>query len=400
MSQDSPVLPLTRASVQEAHERIKPYIHRTPLLTSRSLSALASTPNIGSILLPSLSSSTESTYNGTSSSPSNGTVAPSSPTFRLYFKPENLQKIGAFKARGAFHALSRLSPSERKRGVITHSSGNHAQALAYAARTFNIKATIIMPEISMKTKIEATRGYGATVVFSGSTSTERESVVKEVQDREGQILVPPYDCVDVMLGQGTVGLEVEGQFGEMWEGGGKVPYELSKEEKEGGRKLNAVITPCGGGGLLSGTATSLFGTGVHVFGAEPSFQGADDCHRGLASSPPERITTVKSLTVCDGLRTPVGVLPWSVISDKKKVRGVFSVTEEMVVVTWKLVLERLKMVVEPSAVVGLAVVLFDEEFRRIVEREGGEEGWDVALVLSGGNTSVEAFAKWFGDTSK
>lgn len=145
--------------------------------------------------------------------------------------------------------------------------------------------------------------------------------------------------------------------------------------------------------MLSGVALSCEGTGIKVFGAEPSFEGADDCKRGLAVG--KRIETVKTLTVADGLRTPVGVWPWKVISNPELVKQMFSVTEDQIKAALKLVLERMKMVVEPSAVVPLAVALFNEDFRAIVEREGGEEGWDLGLVVSGGNVSIEALGKMF-----
>lgn len=147
--------------------------------------------------------------------------------------------------------------------------------------------------------------------------------------------------------------------------------------------------------MLSGIATALAGTGITVFGSEPSFEGGDDCKRGLASSPPERIQTVKTLTIADGLRTPVGAIPWSVISDKSKVRDVYSVSEEQIKSAMRLLLERMKVVVEPSAAVPLAVALYDEGFRRIVEREAGDQGWNVGIVLSGGNTTMEAIGKLF-----
>lgn len=157
--------------------------------------------------------------------------------------------------------------------------------------------------------------------------------------------------------------------------------------------LDAVIAPCGGGGMLSGIATALAPTPTLVFGAEPSFQSADDCRRGLASTPPQRIPRVSSLTIADGLRTPVGLVPWSVISDKAKVEGVYAVTDAQIVRAMRLVLERMKVWVEPSAVVGLAVVLWDEGFRTLVQERGGEAGWDVGVVLSGGNVGVEAVGR-------
>ncbi|KAJ6157827.1 pyridoxal-phosphate dependent enzyme [Penicillium chermesinum] len=326
---------LTAARVQAAYTLIQPYIHKTPVLTNKTLNSIASTPQTADAL---------------AGTPFAGQT-PAQPRIRFHFKCENLQRIGAFKARGAFHALLRLIEDRgeeevQRRGVITHSSGNHAQALALAASTLGVPAYIVMPEISTTSKIAGTRAYGAQITFSGSTSVEREAVVAEIQSKTD------------------------------WE------------------ELDAVITPIGGGGLNAGVATFFSDKTTKVFGAEPSFQGADDCRRGLEAG--QRIEKVSTLTIGDGLRTPVGLLNWEVISDQKKVEGVYAVTEEQIKSTMKLVLERMKVVVEPSAVVGLAVCLFDEDFRRRVEKEGGEEGWDIGVVFSGGNTTVEAIAKLFG----
>ena len=277
-------------------------------------------------------------------------------------------------------------------------TGNHAQALSLAARTMGIPVTIVMPTISTPSKIAATKGYGAKVVFSGSTSVEREAVVQDVIKETGARLVPPYDHPDIMLGQGTLGIEMQEQVERMIVAGEngwqeKCSYAV-KEGGSGKRKgLDAIIAPCGGGGMLSGTALSCEGMGITVFGAEPEFEGADDCKRGLEQG--KRIEAVSTLTVADGLRTPVGAYPWTVIYDRKLVRAMFSVTEDQIKKAMKLVLERMKMVVEPSAVVGLAVALYNEDFRRIVEKEGGGEGWDLGLVVSGGNVSVEAMGKMF-----
>lgn len=278
-------------------------------------------------------------------------------------------------------------------------AGNHAQALALAARTRGVPAHIVMPAISTPSKIAATQGYGADVVFSGSTAPEREAAVAQIQADTGAVLVPPYDHPDIVLGQGTVALEFEAQVRALLgtEGeraGAGAGAGASRNSSEG---LDAVIAPCGGGGLLSGIATALQGTGIAVFGAEPSFEGADDARRGLATSPPRRVETVRTLTIADGLRTPVGPIPWSVISDGSKVRGVYSVSEGQIKAAMRLLLERLKVVVEPSAAVPLAVVLFDEGFRRLAEREGGEDGWNVGVVLTGGNTTVEAIGKLFAE---
>ena len=267
--------------------------------------------------------------------------------------------------------------------------GNHAQALALAASTLSVPAYIVMPRISTPSKISGTQSYGAEVVFSGSTSVEREAVVADVQKKTDAILIPPYDDFNIICGQGTTALELEEQYSELV----NEQLEKSAHGSHGGG-LDAVITPIGGGGLNSGVATYFSGKKTRVFGAEPSFEGADDCRRGLDAG--ERVEKVATLTIADGLRTPVGLLNWEVISDKSKVGGVFSVTEEQIKAAMRLVLERMKVVVEPSAVVGLAVCLYNEEFRKLVEKEAGEEGWDVGIVFSGGNTTVEAIGKLFG----
>ena len=250
-----------------------------------------------------------------------------------------------------------------------------------------------MPTISTPSKIEGTKSYGANVIFSGSTSEEREAVVEEVIKKTGAILVPPYDHPDIILGQGTMALELEQQAKELL----AEPHQESNGDKS--ETLDAVIAPLGGGGMLSGVATALQGTDIRVFGAEPSFEDANDGQRGLAASPPKRITSVKTLTIADGLRTPVGEIPWTVISEKSKVQGVYIVSEEQIKAAMKLVLERMKVFVEPSACVGLAVCLFDEDFRRIVEKEGGDRGWNMGVVFSGGNTTVEAIGNLFSTST-
>jgi threonine dehydratase len=272
-----------------------------------------------------------------------------------------------------------------------HVTGNHAQALALAASTFQIPSYIVMPSISTPSKIAGTRLYTSNVIFSGSTSQEREAVVNEVIADKGAILVPPYDHPDIILGQGTVGLELGEQVDEVLQQEG---------ENASGAGLDAVITPLGGGGLLSGVATWFSDkAGTLVFGAEPSYQGGDDGRRGLAQG--KRIEHVKTLTIADGLRTPVGVANWDVLSDRRKLEGVYAVSEEEIKMAMRLVFERLKVVVEPSGCVGLAVVLFNREFRALcASRQMGmqkKEGWDVGIVFSGGNTTMKAIAKLFGE---
>ncbi|KAL8675361.1 MAG: hypothetical protein Q9168_000192 [Polycauliona sp. 1 TL-2023] len=275
-----------------------------------------------------------------------------------------------------------------------------------------------MPTISTPSKIAATKGYGAEVIFSGSTSQEREAMVEDVIQKTGAYLIPPYDHPDIILGQGTMALELERQVQGLIDGdasssvhrqglihpdskptsNGAVDTEPEPSPKPRPGHLDAVIAPLGGGGMLAGIATAFSGTGTRVFGAEPSFEGADDGRRGLAAD--QRVTSVKTLTIADGLRTPVGVINWTVINDKSKVQGVYAVTEEQILSAMKLVMERMKVFVEPSAVVGLAVCLYSEEFRKMVEEEGGEEGWDIGVILSGGNTTLEAISKLFATADK
>jgi threonine dehydratase len=444
MGSSSPLpstLPLTASSIREAHALIAPYIHRTPLLTCATLDRLASTPL------------------------ENESIAPK---FNLYFKAENLQKIGAFKARGAHHALIRLIErlgidEVKRRGVVTHSSGNHAQALALAARTFDVPAYIVMPRISTPSKISGTRYYTEHVIFSGSTSVEREAVVEEVMQRTNAILVPPYDAPDIVLGQGTVGCEMDEQFKAMrgaerrsreeeaerkrvrvkearskgefetgmdgWFERMKSGMGLSQPPEEAeepttltGKNraacsaalprsppstsdiaLDAVIAPIGGGGLLGGIATYFSSPTSSkpktlVFGAEPQFEGANDAERGLGAG--KRVEHVSTLTIADGLRTPVGLINWEIVSNKNKVEGIYSVTESQIKDTMRLVFERMKLVVEPSGCVPLAVVLFNEEFRGMVaerQREQGAESWDVGVVFSGGNTTMDAIVALYSE---
>jgi threonine dehydratase len=256
--------------------------------------------------------------------------------------------------------------------------GNHAQALALAAKTHGIPAHIIMPKISTPSKIAGTKSLGARVIFSGSTSKEREAVLADVQKANpGAVIVPPYDHPDIILGQGTAALELQKQV----------------EDMVGEEGLDAIVAPLGGGGLLGGTATAMIGTGIRVFGSEPRFQGANDGERGLKAG--KRVEDVSTLTIADGLRTPVGIINWSIISDPSKVKGIFSVTEGQIKKAMRLVLERMKVVVEPSGCVPLAVALYNEDFRRLVEKEAGEKGWNIGIIFSGGNTTVEAIGKLF-----
>ena len=248
-----------------------------------------------------------------------------------------------------------------------------------------------MPSISTPSKIAGTQSHGANVIFSGSTSDEREAVVADVIAKTGATLIPPYDHPDIILGQGTQALELEEQLKELL----TLDPSLGVEGEEG---LDAVIAPIGGGGMLSGICTALQNTGIKVFGAEPNFEGANDAELGLKFN--QRIEKVKTLTIADGLRTPVGAIPWSVISDKTKLEGIYSVSEEQIKAALKLAMERAKLFIEPSAAVPLAVALYNEDFRRYVEEKAGPEGWNIGIILSGGNTTVEAIAKLYAAPEK
>ncbi|KAJ4111505.1 hypothetical protein NW768_011859 [Fusarium equiseti] len=361
MANISTCLPLTRDSVIEAHRLIESHIHRTPVVTSSFIDKLASTPRDAAPLAG----------QDTPSQPAN-------PQFKLHFKCENFQRAGAFKARGAFHAIERLKlepgwaeSGGKEKGVATHSSGNHAQALALAARENDMPAHVVMPSITVPSKVAATKGYGANVIFS--TLTDRLAVAEKVVAETGARLVPPYDHPDIIMGQGTMGLELQ-------------------EQVEG---LDGIITPCSGGGMLSGVALSCENTGIKVFGAEPSFQGADDAKRGMEKG--ERITYVDSMSIADGLRSYLGVHPWGVLYERKLVHGMYSVSEEEIKAAMKLILERMKLFVEPSAAVPLAVVLFNEEFRSMVEKEANGGVWNLGIVLSGGNTTTAGITKLFSE---
>ncbi|KAK8044290.1 pyridoxal-phosphate dependent enzyme [Apiospora rasikravindrae] len=394
--------PLSRASVQAARALIAPYVHHTPTLTNRTLSLLASTARTREEMLERGGGQWTKVDN------------PASPKLRLWFKCENLQRVGAFKARGAFHALGRLLGEEgfeRGRGwlrILVVS--NHAQALSLAAATHNVPAYIVMPEISTPSKVAATKGYGAKVIFSGSTSVEREAAAAKVIEETGARLVPPYDHPDIVLGQGTLGLELQEDAAQMMaeqdQEGGRcsfaAPVTKTGDAAAGSKKrkvgLDAILAPCGGGGMLSGVALSCEGTGIRVFGCEPWYQGADDAKRGYESG--RRVESVSTLTVADGLRTPLGRVPWHVLYERKLAGGFYSVSEREICDALRLVLERFKMVVEPSAAVPLAVALYNEDFRGMVEREAGPEGWDVGIVFSGGNVSLEALGKLFADAEE
>ncbi|GAA6001057.1 threo-3-hydroxy-L-aspartate ammonia-lyase SRY1 [Rhodotorula paludigena] len=296
MQTATPSLPLSRDSIKQAHAVVAPLVHRTPLLTSETLSS-------------------ETGNNA------------------LLFKAENLNKSGSFKIRGASYSISRLSDEEVARGVCTHSSGNHAAALSLAAKNRGIPCHIVSPRTAPPAKLAAVRAYGANLRLCEPTIEAREAALRQVQEETGAVFVPPYDAVNTMLGQGTIFLEAE------------------EQALEGGwGRLGAIVAPVGGGGMLGGISVAAAGTGVRVFGAEP--ECANDCARGLAKG--ERVTDFTPNTIADGLRTPVGLNNFPVI--QKNVEKVFTVSEEEIIEAQRLLWERLKTVVEPSGAVPFAVV--------------------------------------------
>jgi threonine dehydratase len=304
------------ATIREAAERIKPYVHLTPDLTSRSLDSM-----LGAT---------------------------------MFFKCENFQKVGAFKSRGACNAVFSLSDEEVKNGVATHSSGNHAQALARAAALRGCKAYIVMPETSPGVKIDAVRGYGGEITFCKPTLEARESTLEEVKRRTGALEIHPYNDYRIIAGQATAAMELL--------------------EKTG--PLDIMMAPVGGGGLLSGTAlsTSYLSPATKIFAAEPA--GADDACRSFSTKT--LVPSVNPSTICDGLLTSLGSLTFPIILDK--VDRIITVSEESVIRAMKLTWERMKIVIEPSSAVPLAAVL---ENRELFESK------KVGIIISGGNVSLD-----------
>jgi threonine dehydratase len=308
----------TLTEIQAAAKRIRGVVHQTPVLTCETLDALA----------------------GRS----------------IHFKCENLQKTGSFKYRGATNALRKLDDETASRGVVTHSSGNHAQALALAAKVRGVPATIVMPRTAAVVKKQAVLGYGGTVIECEPTLAAREATAQEIVARTGGTLIPPFDHPDVIAGQGTAALELLDD----------VPH------------LDAIIAPVGGGGMLSGFC--IAGKGLNenllVYGAEPV--EADDAARSKAGGI--WVPQTAPNTIADGLMTSLGQLTWPIIRDR--VDGIFTVTEAEIIAAMRLVWERMKLVIEPSAAVGVAVVLSDE-FRAMYGLK------HVGVVLCGGNVSLD-----------
>ncbi|MFX1561787.1 MAG: threonine/serine dehydratase [Promethearchaeota archaeon] len=304
--------------VKAAHERIRRAIIQTPIMTSLTINRLANCS--------------------------------------IFFKCENFQRIGAFKFRGAYNALVQLSPKERTQGVIAHSSGNHAQAVALAAKMLNMKATIVMPSDSSPVKLAATREYGAEVILCKSTVEDRAKTTSDLIAKHNYILIHPYDDVRVIAGNGTVALELIEEVG----------------------ALDYMFAPIGGGGLICGTAiaTKALCPKAKIIGVEPA--NADDAYRSFKAR--KLLPSVNPNTIADGLRTSLSELTFRII--RSTVDDIITVTEAEIVNAMRLLWERMKIIVEPSGAVPLAGLL----------KMGNQlENQRVGIILSGGNVDLSEF---------
>ena len=301
--------------VQKAYNLIKPFVHQTPILTCNSINQICDV--------------------------------------ELFFKCENFQKVGAFKYRGATNAVLSLSDEQKKNGVATHSSGNHAAALALAAKKNNVVAHIVMPYNAPEIKKKAVAGYGAQITFCEPTLKARESTLLEVIAKTGATMVHPYNQWEVICGQGTASLEL-------------------MHQTEG---IDAIITPVGGGGLLAGTATYIkdIFPSVKVIAAEPLM--ADDAYRSFYKG--ELIPVVNPNTIADGLRTSLGTLNFNII--KNKVDNIYTVSEDSIINAMRLIWERMKIIIEPSSAVPLGAIIENKEIFKNKK---------VALIISGGNVDL------------
>ena len=303
-------------TILDAHSRIKAHIHRTPVLSSSILNS-----QVGAT---------------------------------LFFKCENLQKVGAFKARGACNAVLSLTDEQARRGVVTHSSGNHGAALAWAARLRGISATVVVPDNAPAPKKRAIAAYGADIVYCAPNVVAREASVSALIERHGYFLVHPFDNDQVIAGQGTATIELLEQCAD----------------------LDLVISPLGGGGLLSGTAIAAKAMRplIKVFGAEP--KGADDGYRSFISG--KRVTEQTPETICDGLRTTLSERTFNII--RANVDGIGVASEENVIKAMRLTWELLKIVIESSCSPPLAAIL---------EGNIDVKGKRVGIILTGGNVDLD-----------
>jgi threonine dehydratase len=313
---------ITRQDIIGAHERIKPFIHKPPVLTSKTLNQISGA--------------------------------------QVFFKCENLQKIGAFKIRGGMNAVLSLPEAKRRKGIATHSSGNHAQAIAFAAKEVAAKAFIVMPNNSPQVKVDAVKGYGAEIFFCEPNQQARETLLQEIVDKTGAEFIHPYNNYDVIAGQAT----------------------CAKELIEENSFLDFIITPVGGGGLLSGTLLSAhyFSPSTVVYAGEP--EGAADAVLSIRNNKIEKAPYVK--TIADGLLTTLGDKTFLII--KQYVKDILTVSDEEIINAMRLVYERMKLVVEPSGVVPLAALLKNKDLF---------EGKRVGVIFSGGNVELKKLGEWF-----
>ena len=313
---------ITKASIEAAAIRIASYIHNTPIMTCKSINAMYG--------------------------------------LDLYFKCENFQKIGAFKIRGGMNASLQLTKEQLEKGVATHSSGNHAQALAFAAKMLGIKAYIVMPESSPQVKVNAVRGYGAEVTICASNQAARESTLQSIVDQTGATFIHPYDNDEVITGQAT----------------------CVKEIIEAMPDVDIVVTPVGGGGLLSGTCLGAhyFKPGLKVYAGEP--EGAADAVLSIQSGKVEKAPFVN--TIADGLLTTLSERTLEII--QAHVADILLVSEDEIKAALRLVYERMKIIIEPSCAVPLAAVLKNPDLFK---------GKKVGVILTGGNVDLSKFKDWF-----
>ena len=313
---------ITKEAIEAAAIRIAPFIHNTPIMTCKSINALYG--------------------------------------LDLYFKCENFQKIGAFKIRGGMNASLQLTKAQLEKGVATHSSGNHAQALAFAAKTLGIKAYIVMPESSPQVKVNAVKGYGAEVTICASNQAARESTLQDIVDRTGATFIHPYDNDEVITGQAT----------------------CVKEIIEAIPDVDIVVTPVGGGGLLSGTCLGAFyfKPGLKVYAGEP--EGAADAVLSIQSGKVEKAPFVN--TIADGLLTTLSERTLEII--QAHVTDILLVSEDEIKAALRLVYERMKIIIEPSCAVPLAAVLKNADLFK---------GKKIGIILTGGNVDLSKFKDWF-----
>lgn len=307
----------SKVDIKLCHERITPHIHRTPVLTSRLLNEMAES--------------------------------------NLFFKCENFQRMGAFKMRGAVNAILQLTEEQRDKGVVTHSSGNFAQALSLAAKSVGVKAYIVMPKSAPRVKKEAVTGYGGLIQLCENTNEARQSMADKIAAETGATFLHPSNDYEVILGQGTAALE------------------LLEEQPD----LDCIVVPVGGGGLAAGTiiAAQNYGKNCKVYGAEP--KNVDDAYRSLKSGKIEYNQSLN--TIADGLKTHLGDINFPIL--QRGIEEIILIEEEEIMPAMKLIWERMKIIIEPSCSLPLAAILKEKTLFK---------NKNVGVILSGGNVDLDA----------